>query len=243
LEFLIQWIHSNEPRSLQQVKQWQEFLNSNPIKQGIIQKIDLSGSAPVLIDSEGRKLSIDFLSNLQNYSKKKGTIKTELISRAMGAGRSGTSILDLSAGLGIDAIFLSQLGYEVTALERNPLLYLALNTAQQELPADQKEKIKFEFASAKSFLENCEKVFDVIYFDPMFPEKKKSALPRQEMVIFRNLIGSDDDANSVIQTAINLKKAKRIVVKRPIKAPLLFEKPQGQIEGKLIRFDIYGVHP
>lgn len=242
MEDIIQWIHSDDSASLETVAIWKNFLLENHTDTKSIQKIDFTTVSPTLTDTEGRKLSIDFVNNLQNYAKKKGSLKTELISKAMGSGRYGFSILDLSAGLGIDAIFLSQMGYRVTALERNPLLFLALNTAQQKLPSEQKEKIQFEFASAQKFLEATQKSFDVIYFDPMFPEKKKSALPRQEMIMFRDLVGSDDDATSVIQLALKSKTAKRVVVKRPLKAPLLFERPQNQIEGKLIRFDIYGVH-
>ena len=73
----------------------------------------------------------------------------------------------------------------------------------------------------------------------MFPQKKKSALPKQEMVIFKNLVGSDDDATEVLSLAIGSKKFKRCSVKRPLSAePLL--PTSGSIEGKIIRYDIYG---
>ncbi|MFZ3231282.1 MAG: class I SAM-dependent methyltransferase [Pseudobdellovibrio sp.] len=241
MDSVISWIHSNEPDSLKLLFQWQQFLKDNPINQNTIKSIDLTTEYPILTDHEGRKFSIDFIHDRQNYYKKKGSNKTEIIGKAMGSGRLGHSILDLSAGLGVDSIFLNQLGFNVTALERNPLLYLALNTAQQKLSEKQKENIQFYFASANQFLVETKKTFDVIYFDPMFPEKKKSALPKQEMVLFRNLVGSDDDAADVIETVFKTKKAKRLVIKRPIKASLLFEKPQNQILGKLIRFDVYGV--
>jgi len=241
LDQLIEWIHSNTPESLQLLISWQQFLKQYPTDLSQIKKIDFTGKTPVVFDQQGRKFSINFVENKTNYAKKKGSIKTELISKALGGGKLGHSVLDLSAGLGIDAIFLSQLGYQVTAVERNPVLFLALDTAQNQLPQENKKNINFEFASAENFLKTTSKQFDVIYFDPMFPEKKKSALPRQEMVLFRELVGADDDAKDVIASALELKKAKRVVVKRPLKAPLLLEKPQGQIEGKLIRFDIYGV--
>lgn len=243
MDAVIDWTHSDQLSSLELLSTWQQFLKNNPSDLQSIKKIDLTGDVPILTDHEGRKLSIDFLNNAQNYNKKKGSMKTELISKALGSGRLGHSILDLSAGLGIDSVFLSQLGYDVTAVERNPVLFLALDTAQKKLSDRQKEKLRFEFASAKDFLIATDKAFDVIYFDPMFPEKKKSALPRQEMIMFRHLVGSDDDARDVVETAIKLKKAKRVVVKRPIKAPLLLEHPQNQVEGKLIRFDVYGVMP
>ena len=121
------------------------------------------------------------------------------------------------------------------AVERNPLIFLALQEASAAVELD----LKFEFGQA---LEFADMAADVIYFDPMFPEKQKSALPRQEMVFFKELVGSDSDADAVLKKAIASGSAKRVVVKRPLKAPLLGNlKPQAFVAGKLVRFDIYGV--
>lgn len=184
---------------------------------------------------------IDFINDKRNYSKKKLGLKSELLSRALGAGRYGLRVLDLSAGLGIDAIFLSQMGYLVTALERNSVIYQKLNQAWQQLPEEVQKKIHFIQKEAKLFLETTQEDFDVIYFDPMFPEKKKSALPKKEMVIFRQLVGDDLDAEQVLAVALQNTSAHRVVVKRPLKAPWLLKKPNHQLLGKLVRFDIYGI--
>ncbi len=221
-------------------KIWQDFINLNTANTESIKKINFSGPVPIIFDHQGRRFSIDFNSDLKNYHKKKGSIKTELISKALGRGQQGFNILDLSAGLGIDAIFLAQLGYKVTALERNPIIYLALQTACEQLAEAEKTRLEFKFFAAQDFLKKTDSFFDCIYFDPMFPDKKKSALPRQEMILFRNLVGSDLDSAEVVAQAIESKKAPRIVVKRPVKAPLLHPKPRSSISGKLIRFDIYG---
>lgn len=215
--------------------QWYQFLQQNSFNFESIKKIDMSNEVPVIFDNFNNKFSIDFNNNKKNYLKKKSSIKTELISRAMGAGRYGLRVFDLSAGLGIDSVFLTQLGYDVCAIERNPLIYLALNEALSFTPG---LKLKYVFGEAKSFLKETNLEADVIYFDPMFPEKSKSALPRQEMVFFRHLVGSDQDAADVIEQAMEFKAVKRVVVKRPLKAPV-FLNPNSSIEGKLIRFDIY----
>ncbi len=217
---------------------WFDFLQNQEFDYTTIKEIDFTGSAPRIFDSAGNKFSIDFAEDQRNYNKKKATMKKELIGRAMGAGRLGIRILDLSAGLGIDAVFLCQLGFEVTALERNPLVFLALDEAQkkQKHPC----KIHFIFGHAQKILQTIKDDYDVIYFDPMFPEKIKSALPRQEMVFFRKLVGSDDDAEQVLQEALKKNNVRRVVVKRPLKAPLLLPRPQSQLTGKLVRFDIYG---
>lgn len=188
-----------------------------------------------IYDFENRKFEINFKEDQLNYLKKKGSLKSEPLARALGSGEKGFKLLDLSAGLGIDSVFLSQLGFEVTALERNALIFLALQRAQKksEFP------VQFNFSEALTYLKKINsESFDVAYFDPMFPAKKKSALPKQEMVVFKNLVGSDDDATHVVEYIQAQKLFKRFVVKRPLSAPA-FLKPAGCITGKLIRFDIY----
>ncbi|MBC7421609.1 MAG: class I SAM-dependent methyltransferase [Bdellovibrio sp.] len=238
MDSLEKFIYLKDSPSEQLFLKWSEFLKQKKFNLSHFEKIDFTAPSPVIYDSAGNKFSIDFNENKLNYHKKKGSIKTELLSRAMGAGKAGNRILDLSAGLAIDAIFLSQLGYEVTALERNPLIYLALENAWEKL--DKPMSLKFIFSSALDFLQTSQAEFEVIYFDPMFPEKIKSALPRQEMVLFRHLVGDDIDAGEVLQAAVKYKNVQRVVVKRPIKAPILGLKPHSQVQGKLIRFDLYG---
>jgi 16S rRNA (guanine1516-N2)-methyltransferase len=237
------------PEAFKKAQQWQKFLSENNFEFEQIEKIDMSGAVPVIYDKKNNKFSIDFVNDKKNYHKKKLSIKNEILSKALGAGKTGLKVLDLSAGLATDAVFLAQLGYDIVAVERNPLIYLCLEDALKFLKAheeasnestDARLKLRFHFADAQSFLKNKNFEADVIYFDPMFPEKAKSALPRQEMVFFKGLVGADDDAANVLQAALKA-KVKRVVVKRPVKAPVLGEKPSGSLKGKLVRFDIYGV--
>ena len=198
---------------------------------------------PYVEDSDGRKLRIDFNSNKKDYHKKKSTLTGEPLSRALGSGKKGLRVLDLSAGLAVDAIFLVQLGYTVTALERNPMLYFLLNKALESWQSADKIRLKFIFTDALTYLKETKDEFDVCYFDPMFPQKNKSALPKQEMVIFKELVGGDNDAHEVLSCALQSKRFKRCVIKRPLRAePLLAQgvQPSGCIEGKIIRYDIYG---
>lgn len=218
-----------------------QFLKENNFNFEFVKSIDVTGSVPIFIDNENRKFSIDFKEDKKNYHKTKSTIKNEIISKALGSGRYGLKVLDLSAGLGVDAVFLSQLGYQVTAVERNPLIYLALSTAVSQLDENKRKSLEFVFDSAENFLKKSQNKYDVIYFDPMFPHKKKSALPKQEMIFFRNLVGDDSDSVQVLKQALQYKGIQRVVVKRPLKADSLI-KPQSQTLGKLVRFDIYGVH-
>jgi len=219
-------------------EQWLSFLKKNNFDFSMINRIEVAGSAPVIYDRDGRKFQIDFMNDSRNYRRKKSGLKKELISRALGGGRFGLDVLDLSAGLGIDSVFLTQLGYRVTALERHPLIYLCLQQALEQCP---NSALKFMHADAAQFLKSQPGPFRVIYFDPMFPDKKKSALPKQEMVFFREMVGDDADAQEVLHAALSAVGVERIVVKRPVSAPVLFGQPQSVFEGKLVRFDVYGV--
>ena len=234
------FVNIHDENSRQMSLRWTDFLQKNNFDFRLLRQIDMAGALPVMTDVSGQKFSIDFTGNKKNYARKKAGIKTELLSKALGAGRYGLNVLDLSAGLGIDAVFLAQLGYSVRAVERNPLIYLALNEARLQ---SGDFALQVEFGRAQDFLNSVGRPVDVVYFDPMFPEKTKSALPRQEMVFFKTLVGSDDDGAEVLEAALRLKSVKRVVVKRPLKAPALAgPPPRSMLKGKLVRFDIYGVN-
>lgn len=214
---------------------WQSFI-SDHFKSTENYKIHFDSQIPTILDSEGRKFKIDFLGDHLSYDKVKSSVNKEPLAKALGSGNKGYRLLDLSAGLGVDSVFLQQLGFKVTAIERNPLIYMALKIASEHMP-----EIEFIFSDSLKFLESLTpEQFDVAYFDPMFPEKKKSALPKQEMVFFKNLVGYDEDAVHIVNLAISKKLFKRFVVKRPLSAEP-FKKPAGHIEGKIIRYDIYGL--
>lgn len=223
-------------------QKWKTFLE--PYQNSVDQlTIEYKSECPLFIDSESRRFQIDFVNDRSNYHKIKAGLSSEPLSRAVGSGKYGKKILDLSAGLGVDAVFLAQMGYQVTAVERNPFIYLALENALMNLKSHYAENLKFVFGEALSTLQNLTSDYDICYFDPMFPIKNKSALPKQEMLFFKNLVGSDLDSGEVIQAVLRSKKFKRCTVKRPLSAePLLVSekiKPVGSIKGKIIRYDIY----
>ena len=80
---------------------------------------------------------------------------------------------------------------------------------------------------------------DVIYLDPMYPEHGTNALPHKEMRWLRELVGEDTDADALLAPALLLAR-KRVVVKRPLKAPdLAGVAPHHRHRGRAVRFDVY----
>lgn len=190
-------------------------------------------------------LQIDFLKGKTAYRLKHSGIKNELLARAVGLKHQYKPIvLDTTAGLGRDGFLLAYLGCDVTLLERSPAvateLQTALNLALTD-PAFSHLKIKLINIDGKDYLQqlNAENNFDVIYLDPMYPHRKKSALVKKEMRTLRTLVGDDEDAPALLQLALQHAK-KRVVVKRPRLAEVLGGiKPDFCIEGSQQRFDVY----
>ncbi len=153
------------------------------------------------------------------------------------------AVLDLTAGWGEDAVHLVQAGFAVTALERHPLVFALLSEAYKRSTSFQiKQNPEFIRADAVDYLQNLHQSVDVIYFDPMFPEKKrKSAAVRKQMSFMQALVGEPDRGEESRVLMLARQKAKhRVIVKRPIKAPRIDgPPPSGCIKGKLVRFDIY----
>lgn len=229
---------SEIPDGDQLISEWKEFLIQKKFSSEKKISIHFDQKTPLITNSDGLKFRIHFLNDSENYNKFKKSIHHEPLARALGSGHKGLRLLDLSAGLAVDSIFLMQLGFHVTAVERNPLIYLCLNSALHE--ASEIKNLKFLFGDSLEYITNLNPdQFDVGYFDPMFAEKKKSALAKQEMRFFKDLVGADLDAEKVVFEVVRRQIFKRFVVKRALKAPTLGQ-PQGSIEGKIIRYDIYG---
>lgn len=189
------------------------------------------------------ELTLDFIHDHLNYKRRGHRGKQELIAKALGLHLGNQRVLDLTAGLGQDAVFLVQLGFTVTAVERNAKIYSWLADAllrAREADPELFSRLEFVHADGKEIVRNFFDV-DAVYIDPMFPHKKGDALPRKEMVIFRKLVGDDTDAVELFQAAMQ-GVARRIVVKRPLKAPPLFGEPVHSFKGKTIRYDLYIRH-
>ena len=80
---------------------------------------------------------------------------------------------------------------------------------------------------------------EVVYLDPMFPHRQKSAQVKKEMRLLQKLLGIDEAEGELLAAAQRI-ATKRVVVKRPDYAPHLDgRKPSMQIKGKKHRFDVY----
>jgi 16S rRNA (guanine1516-N2)-methyltransferase len=197
---------------------------------------------------------VDFNSDALNYRKQHGGGRNEALARAIGIkGSESLSVIDCTAGMGSDSFVMASVGANVLMLERSPVIAALLEDALariEEIP-DLHEKLSLIKADATDYLlqkgENSkgQAIADVIYLDPMFPHKKKSALVKKEMRAFQQLLGADMDSAQLLEAALSC-AGKRVVVKRPSYAePIEIEsgrKPSTIIESKKHRFDVYIQH-
>ncbi|WP_339719824.1 class I SAM-dependent methyltransferase [uncultured Paraglaciecola sp.] len=190
---------------------------------------------------------VDFTSDALTFRRLHGGGKKESIAKAIGLkGHDSLHVLDATAGLGRDAFVLASLGCVVDMIERSPVVAALLQDGLDRAAVDHQlsswipDRMQLCHGVATDLLNNWQGTTpDVVYLDPMFPHRKKSAAVKKEMRIFQQLLGPDEDADLLLEPALLLAK-KRVVVKRPSGAPFLAgKKPQIEMLGKANRFDVY----
>lgn len=190
-------------------------------------------------------IKVDFIEGAVAHRRKFGGGRGQEIAKAVGLKHGFTpSVLDATAGLGRDSFLLASLGCQVTMFERMPvvaaLLEDGLERAQLNSEIGNMVENQMQLIHASS-IEAMDTVNppDVIYLDPMYPHREKSALVKKEMRVFQSLVGEDLDADGLLAPALELAQY-RVVVKRPNYAPPLADKkPSTSIKMKKNRFDVY----
>lgn len=189
----------------------------------------------------------DFVSGAVNHRRQFGGGKGQMIAKAVGVqARVKPLVLDATAGLGRDAFVLATLGCQVRLFERSPAVFALLadgldRARQAQDPAVVAIVARMQLLEVDSRLSmaSAEHSVDVVYLDPMFPQRQKSAEVKKEMKAFHSLVGADADADELLASALVAARY-RVVVKRPRKAPDLANRaPSYRLEGKTSRYDIY----
>ncbi len=157
--------------------------------------------------------------------------ETENLLRACGPAQT---VLDAFAGFGQDGLLLAG-RYDVVMVESHPWVFLLLN----ELLHCHAYDLDLRLGDAMEHMLNHTGLYDVIYLDPMFPERTKKALPNRGMQHLRELSGSGNGpaVEAIVAQALNAARH-RVVLKRRVKDPVIGS-PNHQIKGKTVRFDVY----
>lgn len=194
-------------------------------------------SGPVFIDFAGGKLA---------HRRQFGGGKKQPLARAIGMSSKKTpNVIDATAGMGRDSFVLASLGCQVTMIERSPVVAALLEDAVERAlkdidVAEIATRMTVVCADASDYISTAEPS-DVVYLDPMYPEKRKSAAVKKDMRALQLLVGPDLDSHKLLETA--LAKAKhRVVVKRPKQAePVVGKAPNTTISSPNTRYDVYSI--
>lgn len=210
------------------------------------------GEEGVYLQSGNSRVMVDFCEGALAHRRKFGGGKGQMIAKAVGLNHGFTPrVFDATAGLGGDAFVLANLGCHVTMAERSPVAYAlledGLQRARQQAESRGDDHLLAVLARMELLAEDSlvslqrgeAPLADVIYLDPMFPPRSKSAAVKKDMQAFHDLVGEDSDSAALLPLAL-AKAQYRVVVKRPRLASTLGgQMPSFSFAGKSSRFDIY----
>ena len=201
-------------------------------------------------------VQVDFASGAAQHRRTQGG--GELIAKAV-QHTARPVVWDATGGLGRDSFVLASLNLAVHTFEQHPAVFALLQdglhrAAQSPEIAAIAARITLHQGNAAALMPTLAAQIgrpDVVYLDPMYPERQKSAAVKKEMAYFHALMEQPENECSEFRRSQNANDAalfqaaravakKRIVVKRPRLGEFLCgEKPAYQYAGKSTRFDVY----
>lgn len=190
-------------------------------------------------------LVVDFLSPQNLYRYRHDMKISQPLAKAVGIKKGKRPVIcDATAGLGRDAFVLAALGSTVYLLERSFPIWLLLEDgirrAQDHSGTGEifRNRITLVHDDSAAFLRSAAIRFETIYLDPMYPDRTKSALNKQELRDLKHVVGADPDSAHLLNVARQTAQ-KRTVVKRSAGAKPLAAGPDFSVKGKSTRYDIY----
>ncbi len=193
---------------------------------------------------------VDFMDGTLHY-RLRTSGKRQGLGKAVGLDKAaGIHVLDATAGLGRDALVLASLGCMVTLFERSPLVHALLEDgfarARKEGDADLQvllDRMQLGHGDSRerfaAIARGEEQQPDVIYLDPMFPPRSKSASVKKDIALLHTLLGAEEEFGSLLSAALTCAKH-RVVVKRPGNKPDgALPPPTFTVPGKAAHFEVY----
>ena len=215
---------------------------------GLLLACDAAGWSLQDVQGALAPLRVDFASGALTYRRARGGDRHQGLGRAAGKPdpADAPTLIDATGGLGKDAFILAHLGWQVTLLERSPVLAWLLADGVARGRADDSagpvcQRMRVLHREAVDCLDHLPATArpQVVYLDPMYPPHRSSALPGREMQYLRRLLGDDPPDSRLLAAACRAARG-RVVVKRPAGAPPLpGPSPSHAIRLGQTRFDVY----
>ncbi len=190
---------------------------------------------------------VDFENEALEYRQRRQAPPEALLKAAGIKQGSMAHVVDATAGFGLDAFLMASAGCQVTLLERSPVLHALLENGLQRGRVSENPRVRQSVGrmtlihadSERWLAETAAEPPEVIYLDPMFPERRKSAKVKKGMALLQKLLATEAGGEALLGVALE-RAQKRVVVKRPrIAQALAGRAPSFSHEGKSSRFDVY----
>ncbi len=156
-------------------------------------------------------------------------------------------ICDATAGWCQDTSLLLSLGAEVWLCERSTWMQWLIEDGILRAAHDPEHRctwlgqLHWTAMSALHWLPSVGRgACDVVYLDPMYPDRQRQARPSKAMAVLHQMLPDDLEQEPELLTSARQVAKQRVVVKRPRHAPFMAEiQPHHQVLGQSSRFDIY----
>lgn len=192
--------------------------------------------------ADGMELAEDFREMLPRLRPDR--LGRELLVKAVRVrGVEEIRVFDATAGLGEDSLLLAAAGFSVTMCEGDPVIAALLADGLRRAVNDPVLSgvvghMSLVEGDSIEILPSLTEAPDVVYLDPMFPARTKSAAVKKKFQLLHRLESPCADEASLMDAALAA-RPRKIVVKRPIKAPVLAGvRPSHSISGKAVRYDV-----
>lgn len=210
------------------------------LPEGLELRLDQAG---LTLAGSGMELRQDFREMLPRVRRNR--LGRELLVRAarVRSLEGAPTCMDATAGLGEDSFLLAAAGFEVTLRERDPVIAALLEDALARALddpdlADIAARMHVRAGDSIEALRALATPPDVVYLDPMFPERRKSAAVKKKFQLIHQLEPPCGEQEELLGAALAA-SPRKVVIKRPVKGPALAGvKPSYSLCGKAVRYDV-----
>lgn len=202
----------------------------------------IKGECGLVLTDGTMELSCDFTALLPRLRQDR--LAHELLVRAARIkGATQAVVIDATAGLGEDSLLLAAAGCKVLLFESDAVIAALLRDGLQRaanLPQLAPVIARMQLFEEDSIgaLPGWVNKADVVYLDPMFPGRTKSAAVKKKFQLLHHLEQPCTDEVALLYAALAA-NPRKVVIKRPSKAPTLAtSRPSYSLSGKAVRFDV-----
>lgn len=226
-----------------------------PPSGGVLRLVRADGAWTLVgeIDGAEARLQLDFGAPLLRQRLLDTRAGHSPLARAFGKRHDGV-LWDLTAGLGRDAFALAARGFQVEAVERDPVVHLLLADARRRLAAldvpwaaPVAGRVRTWCAEAETWIGTRRETPAAVLLDPMFSVEGRKSRVKKDLALLQQIVPSVMDDGVRLAEALQAWLAGRsdaagtvVVVKRATQVAPLWPKPERSVSsGGASRFDVH----